>query len=113
MKFFIKLLINGIIVIPLLMSFSQATFFQAAFTAVVLCIIAYLMGDQWILRTSNNTVATIADAVLSLIFLWLVAYAMNWDLSLMEIVVISLLLGVAEAFFHRFLKNVDGEKETA
>jgi membrane protein HdeD len=107
MKFIIKLIVNGIVVVPLLMWFSQATFFQAVCTAVVLCIIAFLIGDQWILRTSNNTVATIADAVLALVFLWLVAAFMNWDLSFTEILVISLVLGVVEAIFHRFLGHDD------
>lgn len=107
MKFIIKLIVNGIVVVPLLMWFSQATFFQAVSTAVVLCIIAFLIGDQWILRTSNNTVATIADAVLALVFLWLVAAFMNWDLSFTEILVISLVLGVVEAIFHRFLGHDD------
>jgi hypothetical protein len=107
MKFIIKLIVNGIIVIPLLMWFSEATFYQAVSTAVVLCIIAFLIGDQWILRISNNTVATIADAVLSIVFLWLVASYMNWSLSFTEILVISIILGVAEAFFHRFLGHDD------
>jgi hypothetical protein len=112
MKFITKLLINGVIVIPLMIWFSHVTFLQAACTSVVLSVIAYFVGDQFILRQSNNTVATIADAVLSFLYLWLVAYVMNWDLSLMEIFVISVILGVAEAVFHRFL-TIDDKKATA
>jgi membrane protein HdeD len=112
MKFITKLLINGVIVIPLMIWFSHVTFLQAACTSVVLSVIAYFVGDQFILRQSNNTVATIADVVLSFLYLWLVAYVMNWDLSLMEIFVISVILGVAEAVFHRFL-TIDDKKATA
>ncbi|MCP3775795.1 YndM family protein [Paenibacillus sp. MZ04-78.2] len=107
MKFIVKLLLNGIVVVPLLMWFSEATLLQAVITALVLSIIAYLVGDQWILKVSNNTVATAADAVLSFAVLWMAARWMNWDLSFMEMIIISLVLGVVEVFFHRFLGTVD------
>src|SRR5690606_11431287 len=107
MKFMLKLLLNGIIVVPLLMWFSEATFMEAAIAAVILSAIAYLVGDQWILRASNNTVATIADAVLSFVYLWVVADFMDWNLTAMEIATISLVLGVVEAVYHRYLRSED------
>jgi len=107
MRFIVKLLLNGIVAVPLLMWFAQATLFQAAMTALVLSIVAYLIGDQWILRVSNNTVATAADAVLSFAVLWMAASWMRWNLSFSQMIVISLVLGVVEIFYHRFLGNSD------
>jgi membrane protein DedA with SNARE-associated domain len=107
-KFITKIVLNGIIVIPLLMWFAGASFMSAMITAVALAVIAYLLGDQIILRASNNTIATIADAVLAIVFLWMVAYFMNWRINLIQLVTIALVLGVVEAFFHRFLQKAPG-----
>ena len=105
MKLIIKILINGFIVVSLLTLFTDATFWEATMSATILSVIAYIVGDQIILRTSNNTIATIADAVLAFVYLWAVAYFMNWDLSIGELVIITLILGVAEAVYHRFLAS--------
>jgi hypothetical protein len=108
-KFLVKLVVNGIIVIPLLMWFGGASFGSALVTAVALCVIAYLLGDQLILRSSNNTIASLADALIAFAFLWVVGYYMNWSLNFAELVTIAVVLGVAEAFFHRYLGNRDIE----
>jgi hypothetical protein len=107
-KFIKKIVLNGVVVIPLLMWFTGASFMSAMITAVALAVIAYLLGDQIILRASNNTIATIADAVLAIVFLWVVAYFMNWRINLIELVTIALVLGVVETFFHRFLQKARG-----
>jgi membrane protein DedA with SNARE-associated domain len=107
-KFIKKIVLNGVVVIPLLMWFAGASFMSAMITAVALAVIAYLLGDQIILRASNNTIATIADAVLAIVFLWVVAYFMNWRINLIQLVTIALVLGVVETFFHRFLQKARG-----
>lgn len=56
-----------------------------------------------ILRSTNNTIATLADAVLTFAFLWLVSYLMKWDLSAVEILVTTVILGAAEWFIHRYV----------
>jgi membrane protein DedA with SNARE-associated domain len=104
-KFITKIVLNGIVVIPLLMWFAEASFVSATITGVALAVIAYLLGDQIILRASNNTIATIADAVLAIVFLWIVAYFMNWKINFVQLVTIGLVLGVVEAFFHRYLQK--------
>ncbi|XID94588.1 DUF2512 family protein [Paenibacillaceae bacterium WGS1546] len=103
MKFVLKWLINGAIVVLLLMYYADVSFIGAAATATVLSLLAYFIGDQFILRSTNNIVATISDAVLAFVFLWLVAYAWNWPLSMGEILVITAMLGVAEWFIHRYV----------
>jgi hypothetical protein len=104
-KLLLKILLNGIVVIPLLLWYSEAAFWSAAITAVALSIVAYFVGDQMILRASNNMTATIADALLAFAFLWLVAEMMVWSLTFTEITIIALLLGVVEFIFHRIIAN--------
>jgi hypothetical protein len=102
-KFLIKLLLNGVVVTPLLYWFTEATMWSALLTALTLACVAYVLGDQMVLRFSNNTIATIADAVLAFFFLWGVAAFMNWSLSWSELFTIVVLLGAVEIIFHRLL----------
>jgi hypothetical protein len=108
--FFRKVIMNGIVIVPLLMWLSEATFWSSVVTALILCVIAYFVGDQIILRLSNNTIAVIADAGLAFVYLWAVAYIMDWTLTLGEIFIISLALGVVEFIFHRQLGEVDNNR---
>lgn len=103
MKFILKWLINGAISIPLLMYYGDISFSTAAITATMLTFVSYFVGDQFILRASNNAVATISDAVLAFVLLWIASYEMNWGLNFTEMLVITLLLGLAEWFLHRYL----------
>ncbi|HEY0827815.1 MAG TPA: DUF2512 family protein [Bacilli bacterium] len=105
-KFLVKTIINGIVVVSLLMWFTEATFVGAALTAVVLSTIAYLAGDQLILRATNNTIATLADAALAFVFIWMVSFFSNWNLNFTELLVIVLVLGLVEFTFHRMLGRV-------
>lgn len=106
-RFLVKWIVNGIVVVTMLMWFTEASFWAAFITASILCIIAYLIGDQLILRASNNTVATIADAVLAIVYLWLVADAMKWHLTTGELLGIVAVLTVVEVIFHRYLDHRD------
>lgn len=103
MKFVLKWILNGVIVTLLLMYFANLTVWTAFITASLLTIIAYFLGDQFILRASNNAVATLSDGVLAIVFLWIAASWMDWPLTFGEILIISAVLAVAEWFLHRFL----------
>lgn len=105
MKFILKWLLNGAIVTLLLMYYADVPFFTAAITATALTLIAYFVGDQFILRASNNAIATLADGLLAFMVLWIAAYQMDWNLSLGEILIISAILAIAEWVFHRYILN--------
>jgi hypothetical protein len=105
-----KIIMNGIVVVPLLMWFSEASFWNSVVTALILSVVAYFVGDQIILRMSNNTIAVIADVGLAFVYLWAVAYMMDWALSLGEIFIISLALGLVEIIFHRQLGEADNNR---
>ncbi|MFD0714134.1 DUF2512 family protein [Paenibacillus sp. GCM10027626] len=90
---------------------TNATFWEAALASLVLSVIAYYAGDQLVLRSTNNTVATLADAVLVFVYFWVVAYFLNWDLSIGGLLIITAVLGVIEVFFHRYIAG--GGKKAA
>ncbi|MEJ8547969.1 DUF2512 family protein [Brevibacillus borstelensis] len=109
-RFLLKLVINGIIVVPFVYWFTEASVWASIVTSVGLSIIAYLIGDQLILRASNNLVATFSDAILAAVYLWAVAAFMRWNFSFGEILFTVLVLGVAEFFYHRILGRVDQQE---
>jgi Na+/glutamate symporter len=108
--FFRKIIMNGIVVVPLLIWLSDASFWGSVFAAVILSVVAYYVGDQMILRLSNNTIAVIADVGLAFFYLWAVTSIMNWALTLGEIFIISIALGLVEIIFHRQLGRVDNNR---
>lgn len=110
MKFIFKLLLNGAIAVTILLWLSRATFWEAAIWSMILSTIAYLVGDQYVLRISNNTVATLVDAVLAFVYFWVVASFLNWDLSIGGLIFLTLFLGAGEAVYHRFLAS-DRERQ--
>jgi len=103
MKFILKWIVNGAIVTTLLMYFADASFSTAAIAATVLTVVAYFIGDQLILRSTNNTVATVSDAILAFGFLWFASYVWNWRLSVGEIFAITAMLGIVEWILHRYV----------
>lgn len=107
MRFLSKCLMNAIVVVPLLMWFTEATFLGSLLASVVLSVLAYLAGDQLILRLSNNAIATIADAVLTLMYLWIVATIAGWSLNFGELLIITIAVSVVELIFHRQLGTWD------
>lgn len=107
MKFVLKWIVNGAIVVCLLMFYAHVRFWEAAIAATLLTIIAYLVGDQFILRRTNNAAATAADAVLAFVYLWIASYVRDWNLNVGEMLVITVLLGIAEWVMHRYVFGTD------
>lgn len=105
--FLIKMLGNGAIVIGLLMLLGDASFIGALGAALVLTIIAYLLGDLVILPKTNNLMATAVDGVLAYVLLWGISSNAQWNHSLVDLLIITLALGVFEYFFHSMLYRTD------
>jgi hypothetical protein len=107
LKFISKLFLNGSIVALLLYWYTEIRIELAAIVAVLFVIVAWLLGDQLILRSSNNAVATFADGVLSIIYLWIVGEVLDLSLAFSEILVISATVAFAEWIFHRYILKPD------
>lgn len=112
-RFLIKVAANGVVVVPMLMWFTEAGFWAATVTSGILSGIAYLLGDQLVLRASNNAVATLADAVLAFVYLWAVADFLDWNLTWGELLMTTAAVGIVEVFFHRYLGYKDKDKAAA
>jgi hypothetical protein len=106
-KFVMKWIINGAVVALLLIYFADVSFLEAAITATALTIISYGVGDQVILRSTNNAVATLADGVLGFFILWIAAYSMNWNINIGQILIIAVILAIAEWVVHRYIFKPD------
>lgn len=106
-RFLVKVVMNGIILVPFLLLFTEASVWSSLVTSIVFSIIAYLVGDRLILRTSGNLVATLADAVLAAIYLGVVSAFMHWSFTAGKLLFTVVVLGVVELLFHFFLKRFD------
>ncbi|WP_028785069.1 DUF2512 family protein [Thalassobacillus devorans] len=106
-----KAVMNAIIIVPMLMWFSEATFLKSVITGLILSFLTYFVGDRGILTMSNNITATVADGVLAYIYFWGVAEWMGWALSAGEIFFITALLAVVEYVFHRQLVRLLNKNE--
>ncbi|KIL41184.1 hypothetical protein SD70_09180 [Gordoniibacillus kamchatkensis] len=105
-KLFWKALWNGIVTVPLLLWFSPETSVTGALVAsLALTVVSYIVGDQMILRSTNNVIATVCDALLAFFFVWVTAYYAKWTLSFTELCVIGIGAGVVEYFYHRYLAS--------
>jgi hypothetical protein len=108
MKFTAKWLLDSSVMALLLYHYvAGITLITALVVSTVFSVIAYFVGDQLILRASNNTVATLADGVMSIVFLWIVGSMLNWDLSAGEILMISVILAIMEWVVHRYIFKPD------
>ncbi|MFG6147694.1 YndM family protein [Halobacillus sp. B23F22_1] len=82
---------------------------------LVLGIVSYVLGDKIILARSNNITATIADAVLAFVVIYMMTDALTVGNTVFEATLISTIsLAIFEYFFHqsvaRTLKDVDEQK---
>lgn len=82
------------------------TFGEVFLLSLVLGIVAYLIGDLFILPRTNNLVATVADFILAWpIIYWFVDGMTAADNPFTASLIAALGVGVFEVFFHRYLAN--------
>ncbi|RXT15355.1 DUF2512 family protein [Ammoniphilus sp. CFH 90114] len=102
-----KLILNGFVIVPFLLWFSDASFGIAIVTSLAFSVLSYLIGDQMLLRITKNTTATLMDALFAVAFFWMAAWITNWTLNFVEIASLAILLGSVEWMLHRYLKKKD------
>lgn len=104
-KLLLKWIVNGAIVVSFLMYYSNATFGTAAVLTTGLTALSYLIGDQMILRATNNGFAAACDVVLTTVYFGLFSSLLELGLSWGEAAFLGLLVGVAEWVLHRYVFN--------
>ncbi|AEI39477.1 DUF2512 family protein [Paenibacillus mucilaginosus] len=112
LRFAVKLLMNSAVLIPLLYLLTEgaASPGQLVTAAGLLTVIAFVIGDQWILRESNNGLATIADMGLGGLYFWGVSRYYDWNLSMSDLLILAGMLGVVEFMYHVILQKWDKRK---
>ncbi|MGG3283919.1 DUF2512 family protein [Paenibacillus solani] len=115
MKLLVKLLVHGILITSLLVALSNATFTGALLTALGIGIVAYLVGDLFILPRTSNMFATIADGILVFVMLWVIRAVTNWTVDFPEIFMLAVFAGSFEYLFHMWLRgeNLFGKRQRA
>lgn len=102
-KVLVKLLVHGAMITAIIVGLSNATFASAVIAALGIGVASYLVGDLLILPRTHNVVATVADAGLVLVMVWLISELANWTLDFSAILLIVVLAGIFEYFFHIWL----------
>ena len=120
-KFIMILVVLGII----LTGIYDGEFGDTLLISLVLTLVAYVLGDLMIFRKAGddhdrnsdhvkrNTIATISDAVLAFLVIWLMGKALFTDDGdvLAAAMISALIIAVGEWFFHKYLdRHVFDEK---
>lgn len=102
----VKLLSHGIPVALLLALAGGASWSVAILLALLLSLVAYLLGDLLVLPYTGNAVGTFVDGVLAALLLWAArATAVLFSIWTILLVVVAVML-VEAFFFHPFLNRV-------
>lgn len=79
--------------------------------AAILTVIAYAIGDVYILRLYGNLVAAVSDVVLAALVLWVSMALFNPargqvpTMSLGQALSIGVVIGIVELFYHAFVAS--------
>lgn len=82
------------------------TFGGVLWLSVALTLLAYVVGDLWVLPTYGNWTAVAADAGIAVLGLWALPPILGTpDIGFGTIILAALILAVGEYYFHRYLRG--------
>lgn len=102
----IKFAMIAVVLVAILSFLTSLYFGDILYIAGTVTLLAYVIGDMLILRMSNNTVASIADAGLALLTIYMFNYI--WvihKISFTDALISGVVIGVGEWFFHKYVAN--------
>lgn len=100
----IKYVMTAVILEVVLMFMSTLSFSKILLISLAVTIIAYVIGDLLILSKSNNTTATICDAVISFITIYAFYYIPTFgSISITNSIVSAVVVAIGEWFFHKYM----------
>jgi hypothetical protein len=108
MKHIVALILKFVMVAVLLeimlSLLTNQTIGQILVVSIAVTVVSYLLGDLLILAFSNNTGATVCDAILAFVTIYLFNYWSNYPrVSVLAAAISTLVLAVGEIFFHRYM----------
>lgn len=103
---FVKFVMVALVLEIVLNMLTDLTFTNILYISLAVTVLAYIIGDLLILPASNNTVATVADAVLALFTVYMFNFLWNTrEISFFDALIAAAVLGVGEWFFHKYVAN--------
>lgn len=102
--FIVKYLMVAVLLEVLMYLLTNLSFKEILVVALAVTVVSYLIGDLLILAVSNNFVATLADAVLALLTIYVFNYVAGYGtIDFIDALVCALVLAVGEWIFHRYM----------
>ena len=102
----VKFIATTVVLAMLLPAATAYTLGGVLWVAAGLTLLAYLIGDLWVLPSYGPIPAVVADAVLVLLGLWALPAVLGTPpIPLTTIILAAVLLAVVEHFFHRYLQG--------
>ncbi len=102
----LKFAIIAVVLELILPRITNLSVLQTLYVALTVTIIAYLIGDLFILAKSNNTVATLSDAGLAFITIWAFNFIYrNARISLTDALIAAVVLAVGEWIYHKYVRR--------
>lgn len=110
MNHIIALTFKIVLVAVVLLSTLSLAFGNAIFNTLGLTLIvvgaAYIIGDLFIFKVTNNVVSTLADIGLCTLVIWLIGpFVLNQPVPFILAFLSALLIGAGEWFFHKYIIN--------
>ena len=99
----IKFVMIAVILEIILMLMTSLSFASILLVSLGVTVLAYLIGDIWILRKTNNIVATISDVILSLVVILLFNLFYRPGISFGAAILSAVIIGIGEYFYHKFI----------
>jgi hypothetical protein len=109
-QFIIKFILVSVILEVVLNLTTDLIFGEILIISLTVTALSFLLGDLLILSRSNNIIATIVDLVLATLTIYIFNYIPGFDdVNFDDAIISSVVLGVIEWFFHRYLLKADRE----
>lgn len=102
----IKFVAIAIVLEIILGMLTNLYFMEILYVALAVTLVAYVIGDLLILPISNNTVATLADAGLTVFIIYIFNFVwINSIITFTTALIAGVLVGLTEWIFHKYVYN--------
>jgi len=113
----IKLLMIGVITMLVLSLFRGIRPSDSIAIAIVITLVAYVLGDLLILPGYGNLAASVSDGIIAFLITWLTPFvATNIPVTFGNALAVGVLVGLGEWFYNKYVArevlDYDGKKES-
>lgn len=84
--------------------FTDLSLGQGVLIGILISVVTYILGDLIVLPVTDNTAATAADVATAGVVYWMAVRGLDGiGLSIWEVLLLALIVGVSEWFLHTYL----------